>query len=154
MPRVSGHCHWSAALALDVAPKVPACCAPTEPTSSQTSPYRIHLTPTKQPTRAQAPSRQAKSDPGSRRSKVLMVDGDGNGLARCVKGICQAFNDGLKHVKAVKDKREDIYGRPPPPTLEQSLAKGADAVKEAVNFGVERFGPAYTSGDSTHYLTI
>ncbi|KAL8703581.1 MAG: hypothetical protein Q9201_003254 [Fulgogasparrea decipioides] len=65
----------------------------------------------------------------------------------CIAAVVSAYHDGGAIVDKIKQKR--LARKAPPPTrlLEESLAKGPQAVEDAKANGIERFGSRYAVGD-------
>ena len=65
----------------------------------------------------------------------------------CVAAVVSSFRDGGAILDRIKQRRRTRNAPPPTKLLEESLAKGALAVDEAKESGIERFGPRYAVGD-------
>ena len=66
----------------------------------------------------------------------------------CVAAVVSAFKDGHAIVESIKEKRRAKRGYLPSRYLEESLARGPPAIEAEKESGVERFGAAFSVGDS------
>ncbi len=65
----------------------------------------------------------------------------------CVAAVVSAYNDGGKIVKQIKAKRAAKKALTPTSALERSLERGAIAVEQEKDYGLERYGPKFATGD-------
>lgn len=72
-------------------------------------------------------------------------------IISCVAAVVSAYRDGQVIVQRIKEKRRERKALPPTILLEESLQKGSQAVEEAKENGVKRFGPEFAVGDSERF---
>ncbi|KAL8971132.1 MAG: hypothetical protein Q9183_001201 [Haloplaca sp. 2 TL-2023] len=65
----------------------------------------------------------------------------------CIAAVVSAYKDGGILVDKIKQRRLARQAPPPTRLLEESLARGPQAVEEAKADGIDRFGPRYAAGD-------
>ncbi|KAI4112483.1 MAG: hypothetical protein LQ345_006375 [Seirophora villosa] len=66
----------------------------------------------------------------------------------CIAAVVSAYRDGGAIVDKIKQRRLAKQAPPPTRLLEVSLARGPEAVEQAKEDGIERFGTRYAEGDS------
>ena len=69
-------------------------------------------------------------------------------IINCVAAVVSAFKDGAFIVQQIKEKRHARKALPPTTLLEESLRKGSQAVEEAKEDGIQKFGSEFAIGDS------
>ncbi len=69
-------------------------------------------------------------------------------IVSCVAAVLSAYKDGAVIVQRIKEKRRARKALPPTTLLEESLRKGPQAVEEAKENGLKRFGSEFAIGDS------
>ncbi|KAL8869377.1 MAG: hypothetical protein Q9174_004315 [Haloplaca sp. 1 TL-2023] len=65
----------------------------------------------------------------------------------CIAAVVSAYKDGGILVDKIKQRRLAKQAPPPTRLLEESLARGPQAVEEAKTNGIDRFGNRYAAGD-------
>ena len=68
-------------------------------------------------------------------------------IISCIAAVVSAYKDGGILVDKIKQRRLARQAPPPTRLLEESLARGPQAVEEAQANGIDRFGSRYKAGD-------